>query len=153
MKARSTMRWIGLLLLSAMVIMGCGLFNNAATERVEENQELTSGAVLGQVVTAEGIGAGNAPVEVTDTFNSSQDFIYVVAEAERIDQGTSMFARWMREGEPFEDSTEVVADRDYQNTYVEFHLENLQASMEPGDYSVQLFVNGNPVEQVDFTVQ
>jgi hypothetical protein len=147
------MRWIGLLLLSAMVIMGCGLFNNAATERVEENQELTSGAVLGQVVTAEGIGAGNAPVEVTDTFNSSQDFIYVVAEAERIDQGTSMFARWMREGEPFEDSTEVVADRDYQNTYVEFHLENLQASMEPGDYSVQLFVNGNPVEQVDFTVQ
>ena len=103
--------------------------------------------------TAEGIGAGNAPVEVTDTFNSSQDFIYVVAEAERIDQGTSMFARWMREGEPFEDSTEVVADRDYQNTYVEFHLENLQASMEPGDYSVQLFVNGNPVEQVDFTVQ
>ena len=153
MKARSTMRWIGLLLLSAMVIMGCGLFNNAANERVEENQELTSGAVLGQVVTAEGIGAGNAPVEVTDTFNSSQDFIYVVAEAERIDQGTSMFARWMREGEPFEDSTEVVADRDYQNTYVEFHLENLQASMEPGDYSVQLFVNGNPVEQVDFTVQ
>jgi hypothetical protein len=147
------MRWIGLLLLSAMVIMGCGLFNNAANERVEENQELTSGAVLGQVVTAEGIGAGNAPVEVTDTFNSSQDFIYVVAEAERIDQGTSMFARWMREGEPFEDSTEVVADRDYQNTYVEFHLENLQASMEPGDYSVQLFVNGNPVEQVDFTVQ
>ncbi|HXV44121.1 MAG TPA: hypothetical protein VEC96_13720, partial [Anaerolineae bacterium] len=116
-------------------------------------QELTSGAVLGQVVTAEGIGAGNAPVEVTDTFNSSQDFIYVVAEAERIDQGTSMFARWMREGEPFEDSTEVVADRNYENTYVEFHLENLQASMEPGDYSVQLFVNGNPVEQVDFTVQ
>ena len=153
MKARSTMRWIGLLLLSATVIMGCGLFNNAATERVEENQELTSGAVLGQVFTAEGIGAGNAPVEVTDTFNSSQDFIYVVAEAERIDQGTSMFARWLREGEPFEDSTEVVADRDYQNTYVEFHLENLQASMEPGDYSVQLFVNGNPVEQVDFTVQ
>jgi hypothetical protein len=147
------MRRIALLLLGALVILGCGLFNNPANDRLEENQELTQGAVLGQVVTAEGIGAGNAPVEVTDTFNSSQDFIYVVAEAQRIEQGTSMFARWLREGEPFEDSTEVVADRNYEDTYVEFHLENLQASMEPGDYSVQLFVNGNPVETVDFTVQ
>jgi hypothetical protein len=153
MKPILTLRWIGLFLLSALVILGCGLFNNAANERLEENEALTSGAVLGEVVTAEGIGAGNAPVEVTDTFDSSQDFIYVVAEADRIEEGTSMFARWMREGEPFEDSTEVVADRNYENTYVEFHLENLQASMEPGDYSVQLFVNGNPVEEVDFTVQ
>jgi hypothetical protein len=139
--------------LGALVILGCGLFNPAADERLEQNEELTQGAVLGEVVTAEGIGAENAPVEVTDTFSSSQDFIYVVAEAERIEAGTSMFARWLREGEPFEDSSEVVADRDYQNTYVEFHLENLQASMEPGDYSVQLFVNGNPVEEVDFSVQ
>jgi len=154
MKPMSThIRRMALLLLGALVILGCGLFNNAANERLEENQQLTEGAVLGQVVTAEGIGAENAPVEVTDTFSSSQDFIYVVAEAERIARGTSLFARWLREGEPFEDSTEVVADRDYENTYVEFHLENLQASMEPGDYSVQLFVNGNPVETVDFTVQ
>ena len=43
--------------------------------------------------------------------------------------------------------------RDYENTYVEFHLENLTDTMEEGDYSVQLFVNGNPVETVDFTVQ
>jgi hypothetical protein len=64
-----------------------------------------------------------------------------------------MFARWSYEGEPFEDSTAVTADRDYENTYVEFHLENLTDTMEEGDYSVQLFVNGNPVETVDFTVQ
>src|SRR6185503_13401404 len=118
------MRRIALLLLGGLVILGCGLFNNPANERLEQNQEVTQGAVLGEVVTAEGIGAGNAPVEVTDTFNSSQDFIYVVAEAQRIEQGTSMFARWLREGEPFEDSTEVVADRNYEDTYVEFHLEN-----------------------------
>jgi hypothetical protein len=36
---------------------------------------------------------------------------------------------------------------------VEFHLENLTARMDEGDYSVQLFVNGNPVETVEFTVQ
>jgi hypothetical protein len=138
--------------LGALVILGCGLFNNPAGQRAEDNQPITQGADLGQVVTAEGIGAGNAPVGVTDEFNASQDYIYVVAEARRIEQGTSMFARWMRDGQPFEDSSEVVADQDYQDTYVEFHLENLQASMEPGDYSVQLFVNGNPVQEVDFTV-
>jgi hypothetical protein len=64
-----------------------------------------------------------------------------------------MFARWFRDDEPIEDSTAVTADRDYQDTYVEFHLENLESRMETGDYSVQLFVNGNPVETVDFRVE
>ncbi|HEX6384785.1 MAG TPA: hypothetical protein VF177_08960 [Anaerolineae bacterium] len=143
---------IGLLLV-VFVLSACGLFDNAAEERQEENEPLTQGAELGQVVTAEGIGANNEPVEATDTFSSSQDFIYVVAEADYIEEGTSMFARWSRDGEPFEDSTAITADRDYTDTYVEFHLENLQDRMEPGDYSVQLFVNGNPVETVDFTVE
>ena len=62
------------------------------------------------------------------------------------------FARWFREGEPFEDSSEIVADRNYEDTYVEFHLENLEEEMDSGNYSVQLFVNGNPVEEVEFSV-
>ena len=98
-------------------------------------------------------GAQNAPVNETDTFSASQDYIYVVAEADSIERGTTMFARWSREGQPFEDSSELTADRDYTNTYIEFHLENLENSMETGDYSVQLFVNGNPVETVDFQVE
>lgn len=141
------------LLLAVFVLAACGLFDNAAEERQEQNEPLTQGADLGQVVTAEGIGANNEPVEVTDTFSSSQDFIYVVAEANSIEAGTTMFARWSRDGEPFEDSSAVTADRDYTDTYVEFHLENLQDQMETGEYSVQLFVNGNPVETVNFTVE
>jgi hypothetical protein len=140
-------------LLSVLLLSACGLFGGSAQERQEENAALTQGADLGQVVTAEGIGANNSPVEVTDTFSSSQDFIYLVAEANYLEAGTTMFARWSYEGEPFEDSTAVTADRDYQDTYVEFHLENLTDNMDEGDYTVQLFVNGNPVEAVDFTVQ
>ena len=134
-------------------MLGCGLFGNAARERQQENEEISGGTRLGEVVMAEGIGSRNSPVGVTDTFNASQDFIYVVAEADHIEAGTSMFARWSREGEPFEDSTEITADRDYDNTYVEFHLENLVDEMEEGDYSVQIFVNGNPAKQVDFRVE
>jgi hypothetical protein len=141
------------LALLAVLLAGCGLFGGAAREREQENAAVTEGVQLGRVVTAEGIGEQNAPVQETDTFSASQDYIYVVAEADHIDEGTTMFARWFRDGKPLEDSSELTADRDYSNTYVEFHLENLQASMEPGDYSVELFVNGNPVKTVDFTVE
>lgn len=152
MNRRSTI-YITILALAALMLAGCGLFGGAARERQNENEAITEGARFGDIVTAEGIGDQNAPIEVTDTFNVSQDFIYVIAEANYIEQGTTMFARWSRDGEPFEDSSELTADRDYSDTYIEFHLENLEDRMEPGDYSVQLFVNGNPVETVDFAVE
>ena len=141
------------LTLVALLLAGCGLWDGAARERQNDNEAITEGARFGDIVMAEGIGEQNAPIEVTDTFNASQDFIYVVAEADYIEQGTTMFARWSRDGVPFEDSSELTADRDYSDTYVEFHLENLENRMEPGDYSVQLFVNGNPVETIDFQVE
>jgi len=142
-----------LLSLILLFILGCGLFNGVAQERQEQNEAISGGTELGEIVMAEGIGGGNTPVGATDTFDSSQDVIYAVAEANRIEEGTSMFARWSRDGQPFEDSPEIVADRDYSDTYVEFHLENLTNQMEEGDYTVQIFVNGNPVREADFTVE
>ena len=150
---RQPMLIITIFVLFALTLAGCGLFGGAQRERQQENEAITQGLRLGRVVMAEGIGQRNAPVGETDTFSASQDFIYVVAEADSIEAGTTMFARWSREGEPFEDSSELTADRDYSDTYIEFHLENLENRMEPGDYSVQLFANGNPVETVDFRVE
>lgn len=140
------------LLLVVTLLSGCGLFNRAERQRANENAAVTEGADLGRIVMAEGIGQNNEPVGETDSFSASQDYIYMVAEADYIEQGTTLFARWSRDGEPFEDSSEITADQDYQDTYVEFHLENLQSRMESGDYSVQLFVNGNPVDEIEFTV-
>ena len=142
-----------IVLLLSLAMTACGAFDNAQQERQSQNEEITRGAQLGRVVMAEGIGERNAPIGETNTFDSSQDYIYVVAEAERIEEGTTMFARWFRDGQPFEDSSELTADRTYENTYVEFHLETLQDRMEEGEYSVQLFVNGNPAETAEFTVQ
>ena len=140
------------LLLVVLALAACGLFDDAEEERAAENEPLTEGADLGDVVMAEGIGQGNEPLEVTDNFSASQDFIYVVAEADFIEQGTTMFARWYRDGEPLEDSATITADRNYEDTYVEFHLENLQDRFEEGDYSVEIFVNGNPVAEEEFTI-
>lgn len=153
MKETFTIRRTLYFLVIAMFMLGCGFFGSAAQERQEDNQRVFGGTQLGEVVMAEGVGSQNAPVGVTDNFSSSQDYIYVVAEAERIEAGTTFFARWSRDGEPFEDSSEVTADRDYENTYVEFHLENLTDRMDEGDYAVQIFVNGNPAKEVEFTVE
>lgn len=74
-------------------------------------------------------------------------------QTDNIEEGTTFFARWSRDGEPFEDSGEITADRDYTDTYIEFHLENIEEQWETGSYSVLLFVNGYPTERVEFTVE
>jgi hypothetical protein len=155
-KAESWLFWSKGLLVSFLVLLGlgCGLFNSGAiSQRQDQNEAISGGTQLGQVTMAEGIGSGNAPVGPTDNFSSSQDVIYAVVPADHIEQGSTMFARWSRDGQPFEDSAEIVADRDYDNTYVEFHLENLRDRMDEGNYTVQIFVNGNPVQEASFTVE
>src|SRR5215468_10609071 len=141
----------GLVLLLVMVMLsGCGLLNQT---NGTGGAGTTQGAVLGPAVTAENIGDHNAPVNETHTFSTAQDRIYVVAQAQQIDPGTRMFARWSRDGQPFEDSQEITANQSYQNTYVEFHLEPVKGNFDPGQYNVQIFVNGNPDTQTTFTVQ
>lgn len=142
---------IGLLLV-ALFVSGCSLLNTTSDT---QNPATTSGAELGRIVTAESIDTANhnAPVHETSTFNRLNQTIYAVVEAQRIDPGTTMFARWSRDGQPFEDSQEIRADKQYQNTYVEFHLEPINKAIDPGSYTVQVFVNGNPAKQANFTVQ
>ena len=146
-------RMVASLMVMTLLLSGCGLFGGAEREREEQNETVTQGIDLGDIVTAEGIGANNAPVQETDSFDASQDYIYVVAEADFIEDGTTMFARWYRDDEPVEDSSEVVADRDYSDTYIEFHLENLENQFEEGDYRVEILANGNVVGEADFKIE
>jgi len=154
MKQRMTNLKMAALLLAALLFMtGCSLIDTSIGDFQDDNQGITRGAEFGRVVMAEGIGSGNRPVDVTNVFDSSQDYIYVVLEADYIEAGTTLFARWYREGQPFEDSSQLTADRDYEDTYVEFHLENLGGRMQQGTYSVEIFVNGNPVVEQEFEVR
>ena len=144
---------IGLLLV-VLFVSGCSLVNSSSGTQ-SPNTTTDAGAQLGRIVTAESIDTANhnAPVNETSTFNRLDQAIYAVVEAQRIDPGTTMFARWSRDGKPFEDSEEIKADKQYQNTYVEFHLEPTNKAIDPGSYTVQVFVNGNPAKQANFTVE
>jgi hypothetical protein len=148
--------------LSVVVIAAaclCGQCSNPfgsspAQERIEENEPIVSGADLEQAVMARGVGEGNRPIGITDSFSESEDVIYCVVEANRIESGTSFFARWVYEGEAFEDTPTITADKDYLDTYVEFHIEPKDFGvLEPGDYACKIYVNGNPVQTVEFVVE
>lgn len=142
----------GLVLTMAFLYMsGCGLLNQA--NDTATSPDVVQNVQFSDVVTAEAIGERNAPINETDSFSIEQDRIYVVAQAEQLDPGTTIFARWSRDGQAFEDSPELTANQAYQDTYVEFHLEPVNGNFDPGQYSVQLFVNGNPSEQTSFTVR
>jgi hypothetical protein len=108
---------------------------------------------LGAFVTAKSIGTGNAPQNVTTTFNST-DTVYAVVQVQQFAQGNRVFARWSVNGSVREDTQEITADRDYSNTYLEFHLQGTNGQPLPTrSWTVQLIINGNPGPLVNFQVQ
>jgi hypothetical protein len=108
---------------------------------------------LGAFVTAKSIGTGNAPQNVTSTFNST-DTVYAVVQVQQFAQGNRVFARWSVNGSVREDTQEITADRDYSNTYLEFHIQGTNgAALPTGNWTVQLFVNSNPGPIASFQVQ
>jgi len=148
--------------LAVVLIAGaclCGQCSNPfgtspAQERVEENKPIVSGADLEQAVMAKGIGGNNEPIGITDTFSDSEDVIYCVVEANRIDAGTNFYARFVYDGEPFEDTPVITAEQGYSDTYIEFHIEPADFGvLKAGDYACKIYVNGNPVQTVDFKVK
>lgn len=141
-----------LLLLLMLVLSACSLGLNRNAEPTPNPN--FGGTTLGDIVTAGAIGGESEPRDVRDTFSTNDPIIYAVAEATRVEAGTAVFARWMRDGEPVEDSNPITADKLYENIYIEFHLEPTGGTaLVPGDYSVQFYVNGNPGPSTDFTVQ
>lgn len=139
----------------AFFLVACSLGNPLGRNAEPTANPNFAGAELGELVTAGAIESGsNAPRDARNNFSTNDPIIYVIAEITRIEAGTSVFARWSRDEEPFEDSPPITADRLYENTYLEFHIEPTGGTtLEPGDYSVQLYINGNPGPSVDFTVQ
>ena len=156
MSNRKRAFFIGMALLALLVSLGCicGQCSNPLTQRQQDNAPIVEGADLGTAVMARGIGENNAPIGSTSTFNSSEDVIYCVVKANRIDSGTSFYARWSFEGEPFEDTPVITADRTYTDTYIEFHIEPQDFGvLKTGNYTCKIYVNGNPVQTVAFKIQ
>lgn len=154
MTEQSSQRFTGFVALLAFFLLACACPNPLSRNSTPAENPALSGVEFGQVVTAAAVGERNSPQLTTDSFATSDPIIYVVAEAQRVEQGTTLFARWFRDGQAFEDTPPITADRLYQDTFVEFHIEpDNSTTFKSGNYSVTLYVNGNPGPSVEFTVR
>jgi hypothetical protein len=143
------------LLLVALLATGCLSSPQQGTD-LQNLPTPTTGTFqvqgLGSFVTARSIGSGNAPQNVTSTFNST-DTVYAVVQVQQFAQGNRIFARWSANGSVREDTQEITADRDYSNTYLEFHIQGSNAALPTGNWTVQLIINGNPGPIANFNIQ
>lgn len=112
-----------------------------------------SSVTFGKLVIAAGVDANNAPTAISDTFSPSQKTIYVVADAQDVAPGTKLAASWTRDNIPVQVSDDVIADKGYHNTNIEFHLDAGAGGFATGNYKVQLMVNGQPGPSATFTVK
>jgi len=144
---------IGLLVLAALaffVFRGCapgqsGIPDTGVNVSEQEGR-------LGRAFAASQVGQDGCPVENTTRFDSA-DTIYVGFEESEIPRGTSIFARLSREGRPLEDANEITADQDMLScVWFEFQPGQGSGGFDPGQYSAELFINGNSADRVDFTV-
>lgn len=147
---------VGVWVLIAFFLLACSCgFSNPFSRGEPTPNANFAGTQLGDLTMAGAIESGsNEPRDIRDTFPPDVPIIYVVAEIIRVEPGTSVYARWSREGEPFEDSPSITADRVYENTNLEFHIEPVAGrTLEPGEYTVQIYINGNPGPTATFTIR
>jgi hypothetical protein len=121
----------------AFDVSGSGIAN---TGRVE----------LGRLVTTTQVNSDGCPTDDVDTFFSDEP-IYLSVEESFIPAGTELFARLNYQGSPVEDTDVIRAERDRESC-VWFIFEP-QRGFNQGNYTVELFVNGQRVDSLPLQVQ
>ncbi|MDQ2809848.1 MAG: hypothetical protein M3Z04_23465 [Chloroflexota bacterium] len=112
-----------------------------------------SGPQISTLTLTTAVAAGNSPANPTQTFATGVPIIYAVADTRNIRAGDTFFARWSRNGQPLEDTKQLVADRAYPRTNTEFHIQPSGRPFQAGNYTVQVYINGNPGPQAAFVVR
>lgn len=119
---------------------------------IPADPDFDSGVRMGDVVTALSVDRDGCPVDVTDSFRSEED-VYIAAERSEIPAGATVFARLYRDGEAVEDTNEITAESDMA-ACIWFQFEDTAAGgFIPGNYEAEFFVNGNPSDAVNFSVE
>lgn len=108
---------------------------------------------LGEVVSATEVDRDGCAAQRSSVFDDD-DAIYIVASGSRIPEDTAIFVRLYYENDPINDSNEIVADRDYENTCINFVFDNTGAGFDIGGYEAEFVINGNlSGETVNFEVR
>jgi hypothetical protein len=128
-------------------------FNQPVNPPAQNNGNTSSSAQLGPVVAAAQVDRDNCPVNTSSTFSGNQS-INVVAQNSSVAQGTTVFVRLYRDGQPVEDAPQITADQAYRNSCISFVFQPRSGTtFDAGNYEAQFIVNGNPGPSVQFQVR
>jgi hypothetical protein len=129
------------------------LSNDAPTSGQDQGEPEDDGIDLGEVVVATSIDDVGCPVDVVDAFEPSTLPFYAVARESNIAEGTDVFARLSRGNENLQDTAEITAPENLEDTCITFEFDPASIALEPGEYQVQFFVNGNAADTAEFEVR
>ena len=106
----------------------------------------TGGASLTNVVTAENVGSDDCATRMTTTFSTATQDIYVVATASGLTPQDRVTSRWFANG------SEVISydwspNFNIDRACIWFFIDQSEVDFVPGDWQVQLEMNGSPVGQ------
>jgi hypothetical protein len=95
------------------------------------------------------VGLDKKVISATEVFGP-QDTIHVSVVTEGRSSSTLLGARWMRNGRVLEETRLYIAPAGSATS--EFHVAK-PGGFEPGDYEVEILLEGKPVEKRRFTVK
>ncbi|MCB9453871.1 MAG: hypothetical protein H6672_20765 [Anaerolineaceae bacterium] len=98
---------------------------------------------LYNIVTSAGVGSNDCATGQVTSFTSSMEQIYVVATASNVVPGTELGARWFMEDQEVAHHT-FVPDFPINQECIWFYIDQTDAPFTPGNWHVQLEVNGVP---------
>ncbi len=110
--------------------------------------------MLYNLVTAEGVGSNDCALSSVTTFSPDTAQIYIVATASNITAGSTLSAQWY-----LNDTLLIKQDfspkDDINDNCIWFYAEPVDFPFTPGNYRVDLLINGNAVAgaQASFTIQ
>lgn len=113
----------------------------------------SDGPRLESIVTSTGVDGNDCPVGTTNTFSTASPSIYVVARAINIDASTRLSSRWNRDGEQII-TYEFTPNFSIDNACIWFFMEQSDVTFTPGEWNVQLDINGTPAGlPITFTIR
>lgn len=110
----------------------------------------SGGPALTNIVMSENVGADDCAVGPTSTFTTSAQQIYVVATALNIQPGTTIVSRWQVGGQ--EIVHDFTPDFEINQNCIWFFIDQVDTVFTPGNWNVQLEINGTPVGTVSFSI-
>ncbi|MGB9586013.1 MAG: hypothetical protein ACPL7A_01180 [Anaerolineales bacterium] len=96
------------------------------------------------------------PINVTNTFSTSQSIFHCVVKMKNAPEDTNIRSVWSVVNVEGIEQGYIMGDSEVNGSgsdYVKFTFEPNSGSLPPGEYQVQILVNGVPDRVVSFTVQ